>query len=380
MLPYLGNRRNHPVKLFGSRGPKTWYMQWKDPATGKKKRKSTHTRDKALARVIAQQMHERIVRQAHGLPEPISDKQGQPIDPQLDAYEKALWSKRRNGDYIDQTVQRVRRLADECKWKTLADINLEAAELALGRLTDARTKKLLSNAARNGYLTSAKGFCSWLVKTKRLEKNPLVCLEKLNPELTRKRVRRALNPAQLSKLVKTAVAGPVVECMSGRERGLAYLVSAYTGYRRRALASIRVMDFDLENAQVVLPATAAKNGKVTPPTPLHPDLIPTLRKAFAGLGPEDRPLGKLTKHASADGFKIDMARAKIPLLDKGRVADLHALRGTFSTMLQRSGTSRLETSRLMHHAHPNQTDNYTTTTTEEARAAINRLPPPPTLD
>lgn len=142
----------------------------------------------------------------------------------------------------------------------------------------------------------------------------------------------------------------------------------------------RVMDFDLENAQVVLPATAAKNGKVTPPTPLHPDLIPTLRKAFAGLGPEDRPLGKLTKHASADGFKIDMARAKLPLLDKGRVADLHALRGTFSTMLQRSGTSRLETSRLMHHAHPNQTDNYTTTTSDEARAAINRLPPPPTLD
>jgi len=103
--------------------------------------------------------------------------------------------------------------------------------------------------------------------------------------------------------------------MSGRERAVAYLVSSYTGYRRRALASLRRVDFDLENAQVVLPATAAKNGKITPPTPLHPDLIPTLRKAFAGLGPEDRPLGNLTKHASADGFKIDMAAAKLPLVD-----------------------------------------------------------------
>jgi integrase len=360
---------------------KTWYMQWKDPATGKKKRKSTHTRDKALARVIAQQMHERIIRQVHGLPELISEKQGQPIGPQLDAYEKALRAKRRNGDYIDQTLQRARRLVDECDWKTLADINFEAAELALGRLTDARSKKLLSNAARNGYMTSIKAFAGWEVKTKRLEKNPLICLEKLNPELTRKRVRRALSPSALARLVKAAVAGPVVERIGPRERGLAYLVSAYTGYRRRALAALRVADFDLENAQVVLPATAAKNGKVTPPTPLHPDLIPMLRKAFVGLGPEDRPFGKLTKHASADGFKIDMAAAKLPLRDdQGRVADLHALRGTFSTMLQQSGTSRLETSRLMHHAHPNQTDNYTTTTTEEARAAINRLPPPPTLD
>ena len=263
----------------------------------------------------------------------------------------------------------------------MADINFEAAELALGQLTDARSKKLLSNAARNGYMTSVKAFAGWLVKTKRLEKNPLVCLEKLNPELTRKRVRRALSPSSLAKLVKAAVAGPVVECMSGQERGLAYLVSAYTGYRRRALASLRVIDFDLENSQVVLPATAAKNGKITPPTPLHPDPIATLRKAFAGLGPEDRPLGKLTKHVSADGFKLDMAAAKLPLVDgQQKVVDLHSLRGTFSTMLKNSGVSLVDASRLMHHAHPNQTDNYTTTTTEEARAAINRLPPPPTLD
>lgn len=160
------------------------------------------------------------------------------------------------------------------------------------------------------------------------------------------------SPAQLSKLVKAAAAGPVVESMTGRERALAYLVSSYTGYRRFALASIRVMDFNLESAQVVLPPWMNKTGKVTPPTPLHPDLIPMLRKAFVGLGPEDRPLGKLTKHASADGFKIDMARAKLPLLDNGRVADVHALRGTFSTMLQQSGTSRLDASRLMHHSPP----------------------------
>lgn len=366
--------RGHRVKV--------WSMTWRDPTTRKKKKKTTGTTSKALARAIAQQQHEKLVRRAHGLSDPFEEQQNRRIDEHLADYEKALSAKKRNGDYIEQTIKRAERLIEACGWQTISEISSHEAELALGRLTDLRSKKKLSNGARNGYLTSVKSFCSWLVRSQRVAINPLIGMEKLNAETDRKRVRRPLTPAECDRLVTAAKAGPVVEGMPGRERALAYVVAAYTGYRRRSLQSLRVCDFDFDRGTVTLPPKATKNGKVTNATPLHPSIIAAIRKAAAGLAPEERVLPRLTKHASADGIKVDLEAAGIPIKDsRGRVVDLHALRGTFSTWLKDTGTSLQDAQKLMHHSDPRLTANtYTTTSTEAARAAISRLPTPPSLD
>jgi integrase len=212
--------------------------------------------------------------------------------------------------------------------------------------------------------------------------NPLIGAEKLNTDADRRRVRRPLTTDEFGRLVAAAKAGPVVEGTTGRERAIGYILAAYTGFRLRGIRYLRVRDFQFTIQTVTLPPEAAKNGKITAPTPLHPAIVEPLRKFVTGLGPNDRVLPRLTKDVSADGIKADLTAAGIPIVDdRGRVVDFHALRGTFCTWLKNTGTRLEDNQKLMHHSDPSLTSNiYSDTSSEVARAAIMRLPPPPSLD
>jgi integrase len=366
-----------------SRKSKIWSMVWIDPTTKKKRKKSTHTADKTLARVIAHQQHVKLVRKAHGLLDPFEESLERPIDQHLNDYQKALMAKKRDGSYAEQTVNRIKRLVEECVWRTIADIELAALELVLGRLIDLRTKKLLAAGAKNSYIASAKAFCGWLVKNKRMASHPLLALDKFNVSVDRRRVRRPLSPESFAKLVATAkVSTKIIAGMDGKQRALAYVLASRTGYRRRSLQSLRVCDFSFTDNSVLLPAKGAKGQKTTPPTPLHPSVIAAVRKAAMGLGPQDRLLPELTKSASADGIKSDLAMADIPIIDeRGLVVDFHALRDCFSQWLKNGGVHLSDTQKLMHHSDPSLTSGtYMTTTTDEARAAVAKLPEPPSLE
>jgi integrase len=358
-------------------------MVWIDPTTKKKCKRSTHTADKTLARVIAHQQHIKLVRKVHGLLDPFEEHQERPIDQHLDDYQKVLVAKKRDSSYAEQTVNRIKRLVEECNWRTIADIELSGLELVLSRLIDLRTKKLLAAGAKNSYIASAKAFCGWLVKTKRTATHPLLALDKFNTAVDRRRVRRPLSPEDFAKLVAAAKASTkIIAGMDGRRRALAFVLASRTGYRRRSLQALRICDFSFTENFVVLPAKDAKGQKTPPPTPLHPSVIAAVRKAAKGLGPQDRLLPELTKSASADGIKVDLQAAGIPIIDeRGHVVDFHALRDCFSQWLKNGGVSLSDTQKLMHHSDPSLTSGtYMTTTTDEARVAVAKLPEPPSLE
>jgi integrase len=366
----------------GSRS-RSWSMVWVDPKTKKKRKKSTGTADKTLAKEIAHQLHLKLVRKAHGLLDEFEDHLDRPIGQHLKDYEKALTAKKRNDGYAEQTIGRITRLIEECGWETLGDIELTGLELVLGRLTDQRTKKLLAAGGKNSYIASIKAFCGWLVKAKRLATHPLLGLEKFNIAIDRRRVRRPLSPEEFAMLVAVAKASTkTVAGMTGRQRALAYVLASRTGFRRRSLQSLRVCDFDFTSEAVVLPARGAKGNKATPPTPLHPSVVAAVRKAMKGSEPQDHVLPELTKSASSEGIKVDLAAAGIPIADaRGYVVDFHALRDTFCQWLKNGGVSLPDCQKLAHHSTPSLTSGtYMTTTTDEARAAVAKLPPPPSLD
>ena len=131
-----------------------------------------------------------------------------------------------------------------------------------------------------------------------------------------------------------------------------------------------------------MPAKNAKGRKETLPTPIHPDLLPVIRKALEGLEPDDCLLSDLTKDVTCRGFKLDMKAAGVPLIDdRGRVADFAALRNTFCTNLKLAGVGLVDNQHLMHHSTPKLTSGpYTDMTMAAAREAIAKLPPPPSLD
>ena len=366
----------------GSRS-KSWSMVWIDPKTKKRHKKSTGTADKTLAREIAHQLHMKLVRKAHGLVDDYEEHLDRPIGQHVKDYEKVLVAKKRNDVYAEQSIGRIERLIRECGWETLGDIELTRIELVLGRLTDLRSKKLLSAGGKNSYVASIKAFCGWLVKARRLATHPLLGLEKFNTAIDRRRVRRPLLPEEFAKLVAAAKASQrTIARMTGRQRALAYVLASRTGFRRRGIESLRVCDFDFVGESVTLPATSAKGKKTTPPTPLHPDVVAAVRKAAEGLEPQDQLLPDLSKKASAAGFKADLQVAGIPIVDeRGLVADFHALRDTFCQWLKNGGVSLPDCQKLAHHSTPSLTSGtYMMTTTAEARVAVAKLPPPPSLE
>ena len=145
---------------------------------------------------------------------------------------------------------------------------------------------------------------------------------------------------------------------TGRERALLYKTLMLTGLRKGELASLTVgqLELDTPTAYVKLAAADAKSGQAAD-IPLRADLTADLRRwiddrlealrdkarASGGAIPAKLPADQLVINVP-DGllriFDLDIAAADIPKRDdRGRTADVHALRTSFCTHLSAGGVS-----------------------------------------
>ncbi len=147
----------------------------------------------------------------------------------------------------------------------------------------------------------------------------------------------------------------------GKERELLYLVLVTTGLRKGELQSITVGNTDLDPSQawITLNSQDEKAGRGAT-LPLHPDVADRLREflkerlerlrnppqaetlSIKGI-PKQLPLDSPLFNVPTDLVRIlgrDLAAAGIPKVDeRGRTVDVHAMRHTFGTMLQRAGVA-----------------------------------------
>jgi integrase len=101
----------------------------------------------------------------------------------------------------------LRRVARECKFEKLPEINLESFERWL------RTQQTNNMGARtrNYYRNTWLAFCNWCVHTYRLSANPLVRVTKADEQTDRRRQRRAMAEAELIQLLEVARWRPLAE-------------------------------------------------------------------------------------------------------------------------------------------------------------------------
>jgi integrase len=153
---------------------------------------------------------------------------------------------------------------------------------------------------------------------------------------------------------------------AGRERALLYAVLCTTGLRKGELAALTVGDVLLDEPQpvVVLPGADAKNGQRAT-LPLRGDVADELRawiddKAEAVC--RERAGGAGVTVPAADVPLFDVPKGLIRILDRdlhaagipkrddrGRTVDVHAMRGTFGTLLAAAGTPPVVLKELMRH-------------------------------
>ncbi len=391
-----------------------------DPATGKKKvelsvkwwaryrdendrlRRVSLSTSKTAARKMLTDILEQVERRRAGLEDPVTEASRRPIEQHIDDFENHQKAKNNTPRYIEETLTKIRRCVESCKWLFAHQITASDVE---GFLVDLRTKHGLGIQTSNHYLRSIKCFVRWLVVNRRLPSNPLDCLSALNAATDRRHDRRSLTVDEFARVYDVAKNGPPSVGLSGPDRAMLYLLAAWTGLRRGEIGSLTRRSFDFESeAPTVTVAAAYSKHRREDVLILHTDVVTALKTwlALKSSEPDDilfhiseRTCGIDRRTSEMLMFDLGVARSlwiaeattkkdrrereKSDFLryqdSQGKFADFHSLRHTFVTNLARANVDPKTAQTLARHSDIRLTMNtYTHVDQDRQAAAIKSLP------
>jgi integrase/recombinase XerD len=283
----------------------------------------------------------------------------------------------------------VSRVAGDCRATTPADLDeTRVGEwfAAAARMKGREGHVGLSANTRNHYLAALKAFLNWCRRRGHLAANPLQDFKRWNAKTDERHKRRALTPAEVSKLLAAAASGPVVETIGGRDRAVLYLVACWTGLRKSELGSLTADSFvDLAgDSPTVHVAAAFTKNKEAAAVPLHPAVasivVEWLKRRRGPPGALLWPISARSGGVTRKTHKMlrrDLAAAGVPYRTAAGVADFHATRHTFVTALGRAGVDVGVRQRLARHSDVKLTLGiYTHVVDDERRAAVRALSAP----
>jgi integrase len=304
------------------RSARTWSGQYRLPGDLKPIRVALGVTDKQ----VAKEKLSRIVRDAErereglSLPKKQRDAAMRSVERYVHEFVESRRGLNRDEKYVRELERKLLRLIRECKWPTLGDIAAHSFEAWRAR----QRQDGMSPKTLNEYHAAAFGLCKWLEP--RIGSNPMRTVERIKALGDPDRIRRALTPAELWRLV--SVAG---------ERAIVYLVAAFTGLRRGELGKIEWRDVHIDEAQpyISVRCSIAKNAKLVR-QPLPPRIAAALRQCrLVNVAPTDLVFKRLIPRMNR--FRDDLTAAGIPYIDaKSEYADFHGLRTTFGTELAKS--------------------------------------------
>ncbi len=421
------------------RGQSAVYMARFKDAAGRVVEVSTNCRDEGAARQVLAELVKRAERVRAGLLTAAEDAVvahgTTTLNRHIADYLEHLRSKRISGrkvsaNHVRNVEHNLRRISRECSFQRLADLSRRAFE----RWLDQRETEGMSARTRNAHQSALTAFANWCVGTHRLTSNPFHRLEKANEKSDRRRPRRALTEAEMTRLLEVARCRPLQDALTirrgkrmgqqvatltdatrrrlerlGHERALIYKTLLLTGLRKGELASLTIgqLELDLRPGAVsfaVLDPHDEKSGRGAE-IPLRSDLVADLLgwlgvrlkleqdEARARRGPipsrlpPETPLFKVP-----DGliriFDLDLVAAGLAKRvlrngkwvidkrdDRGRTIDVHALRHTFGTHLSRGGVAPRTAQAAMRHSTIELTMNtYTDPRLLDVAGALEALP------
>ena len=291
--------------------------------------------DKMTAQKKALDLFRKKQRQAVGLE--LSDAEETAVTRDITGYVadflQSLRDRNRNAVYHRHTQRALEEGITYCKFKRLQDIRPQPLQRWLSSINHLSDRTLRNNAS---YWQS---FMLWLVKQEILPRNPLSQLV-IPTGCGVKHPRRALSAEELSRLYAAAPA----------HRAIVYKIAAELGLRRNEIKHLKWEYFDWERGLLIIPAKITKNKKLQPLS-IHPDFLHELKyladesgKKVVKAVPDIKTLAK------------DLKTADIPYKDAtGRFVDIHALRGTFITLMQANGAPQTMTQVSARHSDPRLT-------------------------
>lgn len=369
------------VYLTTSKGRRVWCGDWTD-ARGRRHRQILGGTKEEAERVLAQFIAQRD-RERHG----IVDNAG--LDLRVEEFvelavrEMAIASKPRS---VATRRRAVERLLEGIGARLVRDVT---PQRVISWCRERYDQGLATSSIRSE-LRTVRSAMQLLVNTGQLAANPLWGVRPLPKKARRApHQRRALTEEEIPRLVALARA------WDAKTYGTPVAPLAQSmlqcGARYAELRRVRQCDLDVKGRSLRLPwkITKSLRGRVLPLPKELVDVLLELRK-FTACALRREPTGEdpifvtfegrpLTAHGSMFRTRLRAlyVAAGIPLRDEdGRCVDIHALRHTFVTRLERNGASPAVQRTLAGHKSYDLTlDVYTHLVPEDARRAIESLPP-----
>jgi site-specific recombinase XerC len=359
-----------------------WYFEFRDQ-NGKRRMRKGFT-DKALTEQLAVKLETESRLRRMGYIDLEQEKQAEwrrsGLQENLEAFRGSLQAKKTTAKHLRLTIARVKRIIEACEFKTLGDLDAGSVEVFM---TELREEEDLGHRTYNHYLQAIDSFCNWLVTRRRLDRNPLAGIPRLNTETDVRHPRRSLTPEELGKLLQAARESEVsVQCYTGEDRARIYMLSYMTGLRKGELASLTPSSFLLDASQptVTVQAGASKHRRKDV-LPLHPDLVPMVRDWIADKAADQPLFPRLARRKTWLMVKKDLERAGIPYRTNAGIADFHAAgRHTHITELLRTGAKLAEAKELARHGDIRMTMRYSHIGIEDQAKALAALRVPPCQD
>ncbi len=360
------------ASVFKPKGSKKYVILYTDEQ-GRRRKKSGAT-DKGVTQRIARDLENQAVLRREGLIDPKADAyrthEARAIAGHLDDFRRSLDSKGGTARHPAVTRSRAAKVLGLAGAKRISDLSLSKTMEAMAAI---RAEGLGAETI-NHHIRAVKAFSRWLWRDGRAREHVLAHLATSSAEGDRRRLRRALTPAEAARLIAAAEAGPVVKGMSGPDRARCYLVALGTGFRAAELATLTPERFDLDGKTptATVPAGYTKNGRDAV-QPMAPALARLLAPWLAAL-PPGRPVFTLSDR-TAEMIQADLAAAEIDYTTSAGVADFHSLRAAYISNLVASGASVKTCQVLARHSTPSLTIGiYAKATVHDLAGAVASLP------
>ncbi len=259
---------------------------------------ATGCRDETAARRVLADLERRAELVKSGVvtagEDAVASHQNKPLSDHIAAFLEHQEAKNLCATQLNDTRSRLDRIAADCSFRRLADLNGAALE----RWLVARKAEGMSARTRNCYRQAWVTFGNWAARNSRLLSNPFAAVPKADEKADPRRKRRAMEESELNRLLAVATLRPLAELgrlsvrkdkgevqrqrdtwkwerltydglgaaaerardrlrdnpalvaklqERGRERALIYKTLVLTGLRKGELASLTVTQLDLDH-------------------------------------------------------------------------------------------------------------------------------------
>jgi integrase len=287
--------------------------------------------DKRATEEKAARLQARLDRGEVDLLDQYAEHKARPLGEHVADYVADLKAQGRDGKYVYIMQKRLEKIARDCNWNSTADIK------SISFIHWRQNNSKLAPKTVNEYLQSLNSFFLWMVRHGRMAENPTQHVAAVEQRGKEKRIRRALNDVEISRLL--AKAGP---------RKTLYLLALTTGLRRGELEALKWDDVRLAAVRpyLLVRASVSKNHK-TATMFLRDDTVKALRSMSTG----DATGLVFPTMPTPELFRDDLEAAGIDPKDaQGRIVDFHALRHSFITGLSRAGVTPRVAMELARHS------------------------------